>query len=160
MQIKDSYVIRLIERIGEHYRTNIANRYIRPALLQIPLEKQCWDMIETLTKKNEQYQYQGFDLDDLYRQIAAAARFVAMTRQDLIPGLRNRLGTASYTGQEKVFRDMAINNFASNLQLFVDMVNELYIKLVELDKIDSRGRMPLYKRMPELFEIGRLMVDS
>jgi hypothetical protein len=160
MQIRDAYIIRLIERIGEHYRTNIANRYIRPALLQIPLEKQCWDMLEVLTKKNEQYQYQGFDLDELYRQIAAAARFVALTRHDLIPGLRNRLGTVSYTGPDKVFRDMALNNFASNLQLFSDLVNELFVKLVELDKIDSKGHMPLYVRMPELSDIGRLLVGS
>jgi hypothetical protein len=160
MQIRDAYIIRLIERIGDHYRTNIANRYIRPVLLQIPLEKQSWDMIEVLTEKVEQYRYQGFHLDELYRQIAAAARFVSLTRQNVVPGLRSHSGTVSYTGPDKVLRDMALNNFASNLQLFADLVNELFIKLVELDKIDSRGHMPLYVQMPETSEIGQLLIGS
>jgi hypothetical protein len=162
MQVKDAYIERLIDRIGEHYRVNIANRYIRPALLQLPLEKQAWDLIEILTEKNDQYQYQyqGYHLDELYQQITAAARFVALTRHELLPGLRSRFGTASYSGSDKVLREMAFNNFASNLQLFADLVNELFIKLVELDKIDSRGHMPLYIQMPELSEIGQLLVGS
>jgi hypothetical protein len=157
MQIRDAQIIRLIERMGEHYRTNISNRFIRPALLQLPLDKQSWDFLDILTEKVEQYRYQGFALDDLYRQIAAAARFVAAARRELAPGLRNRLSGSS-SGPDKVLRDMAVNNFASNLQLFADLVNELYIKLVELDKIDAKGRRPLYLSMSELQDIGRMLV--
>jgi hypothetical protein len=159
MQVRDAQIIRLIERIGEHYRTNISNRYIRPALLQLPLEKQSLDLIEILTEKLEQYRYQGFHLDELYRQIAAAARFVALARRELVPTLRNRLG-GGHAGPDKVLRDMAVNNFGSNLQLFADLVNELYINLVELDKIDSKGHMPLYMQMPELGDIGRQLVGG
>jgi hypothetical protein len=150
----------LVEHISEHYRTNISNRYIRPALLQLPLDKQTWDLIEILTEKTEQFQYQGFHLDELYRQIAAAARFVAMVRRDLVPGLRNRSGFPDVTGPSKVLRDMAINNFASNLKVFADLVNELFVQLVELDKEDSKGHMPLYVQMPELKEVGRQLVGS
>jgi hypothetical protein len=157
MQVIDAQVIRLIERIGEHYRTNISNRFIRPALLQLPLDKQSWDLLDILTEKVEQYRYQGFNLDDLYRQIAAAARFVAATRRELVPGLRNRLSSGS-SGPDKVLRDMAVNNFASNLQLFADLVNELYVNLVEQDKISAKGRRPLYLSMPELQDIGRMLV--
>jgi hypothetical protein len=157
MQIRDAQIIRLIERIGEHYRTNISNRFIRPALLQLPLDKQSWDLLDILTEKIEQYRYQGFALDDLYRQIAASARFVATARRELAPGLRNRLSGGS-SGPDRVLRDMAVNNFSSNLQLFADLVNELYVKLVELDKIDAKGRRPLYLSMPELQDIGRMLV--
>jgi hypothetical protein len=160
MQIRDAEIIRLIERIGEHYRTNISNRYIRPALLQLPLEKQAWDLIEILTEKIEQYRYQGFHLDELYRQIAAAARFVALTRREMVPTLRNRLGSGGGAGPDKVLRDMAVNNFGSNLKVFADLVNELYIKLVELDKADAKGHRPLYLQIPELSDIGRLLVGG
>jgi hypothetical protein len=158
MQIREPEIVRLIEQIGAHYKDNISNRFIRPALLQLPLEKQSWDLIEVLTEKIEQYRYQGFHLDDLYRQIAAAARFVALTRKELVPGLRNRLGSGNAASSEKVLRDMAVNNFASNLQLFADLVNELFIKLVELDKKDSKGHMPLYSQLPEMQDIGRMLV--
>ena len=159
MQIRDAQIVRLIERIGEHYRTNISNRFIRPALLQLPLDKMTWDLIEILTEKIEQFRYQGFHLDELYRQIAAAARFVALTRRELVPGLRNRLGS-NQGSSDKVLRDMAVNNFGSNLQLLADLLNELYVKLVELDKLDSKGRRPLYMQIPELSDIGRQLVGQ
>ncbi|MDR1177224.1 MAG: hypothetical protein LBK64_00200 [Spirochaetaceae bacterium] len=158
MQIREPEIVRLIEQIGAHYKDNISNRFIRPALLQLPLEKQSWDLIEILTEKIEQYRYQGFHLDELYRQIGAAARFVALARKELVPTLRNRLGSGTTASSEKVLRDMAVNNFASNLQLFADLVNELFIKLVELDKKDSKGHRPLYAQLPELQDIGHMLV--
>jgi hypothetical protein len=148
-------VIRLLEQIGDHYRANVANSYIRPALLQLPLEPQDWTQIEMLTHK--QAQNLGFALDDLYRQISAAARFVSMVRRDLLPVLRNRLKDKE-SGPRKVFRDMAVNNFGSNLKIFADLLNELYLALAELDKQNSRGRAPLYLQMPELVDVGRMLV--
>jgi hypothetical protein len=128
-------------------------------LLQLPLEKQTWDLIETLTEKIEQYRYQGFHLDELYRQIVAAARFVSVTRRDLAPTLRNRLSGGA-AGPDRVLREMAVNNFGSNLQLFADLVNELYVCLVELDKIDAKGRRPLYMSVLELNDVGRLLIGN
>jgi hypothetical protein len=157
VQIRDAQIIRLVERIGEHYRTNISNRFIRPALLQLPLEKQSWDLMEILTEKIEQYRYQGFSLEELYQQIIAAARFVSITRRELAPSIRFRL-TGSSSGPDKVLRDMAVNNFASNLQVFADLVNELYVTLVEIDKAEAKGHRPIYLSVPDLQEIGRMLV--
>jgi len=155
--ITDPQIVRLVERISEHYRSNISNRFIRPALLQLPLEKQCWDLIEILTEKVEQFRYQGFHIDELYRQIIACARFVSLSRRELVPILRNRLSMGGM-GSDRVLQDMAINNFGSNLQLFADLVNELYVNLVEIDKNTAKGRRPLYMSIPELQEIGRLLI--
>ncbi len=160
MQVKDSEIVRLVERLGDHYRTNISNRYVRPALLHLPLENQAWDLIESLTEKSEQFRYQGFHLDELYQQIAAAARFVSLARRELVPTLRIRLGASRADTSDRVLRDMAINNFQSNLQLFADQLNELYVRLVDLDKLESKGRVPLYLQMPELQDIGRLLVGG
>ena len=159
MLIRDAQVVRLVERIGEHYRTNISNRFIRPTLLQLPLEKQTWDLIESLTEKIEQYRYQGFHLDELYRQVMAAARFVAVTRRDLVPTLRARL-SGGPAGPDRVLREMAVNNFGSNLQIFADLVNELYVCMVELDKAAAKGRRPYYMSVPELSDVGRLLIGN
>lgn len=157
MQVRDARIVRQVEQIGEHYRTNISNRFIRPALLQLPIDKMTWDQIEILTEKVEQFRYQGFHLDELYRQIAASARLVSICRRDLVPGLRNRLGN-NQSNFDRVLREMAVNNFGSNLQLFADMLNELYINLVDLDKQDSKGKKPIYLQIPELADIGRQLV--
>jgi hypothetical protein len=159
LQVKDAHIIRLIERLGEHYRSNISNRFIRPTLLTLPMEKQSWDLIETLTEKIEQYRYQGFHLDELYQQSIAAARFVSVSRRDLVPTLRNRLA-GNGPGPDKVLRDMAANNFASNLQLFADLLNELYVCLVEMDKTQAKGRRPLYASVPELSDVGRMLIGN
>ena len=156
--VRDAQVVRLIERIAEHYRTNISNRFIRPALLQLPLEKQTWDSIEALTERIEQYRYQGFHLDELYRQIIASARFVALARRDLVPNLRNRLGSGS--SPDRVLRDMAVNNFGSNLQVFADLTKELFLSLVELDKQDAKKGRPLYASFPELGEVDHQLTGG
>ena len=155
--VRDDHIVRIIERIGDHYRANISNRFIRPVLLQLPLDKQSWDLIEILTEKLEQYRYQGFHLDELYRQIVATSRFVSITRREMVPSLRFRF-TGTGTGPDKVLRDMAINNFSSNLQLLADLLNELYIGLVEIDRQKAKGRRPIYMSIPELQDIGRMLV--
>ena len=148
----------MVERIGEHYRANISNRFIRPALLHIPMEKQAWDLVESFTKV-EQYQDQGFHLQELYQQIIASAQFVAVVRRDVAPVIRNRVPASS--AQDKVFRDMAVNNFNSNIQLFAGMISELYVHLVELDKNNNaKGRSPLYISIPGLEGIDQLLTGN
>ena len=157
--IKDANIISLIERIGDHYRTNVSSRFIRPALLQLPLEKQVWDLVDMLTEKMELYRNQGFHLEELYQEIGAAARFVSLARRDLVPILRKRLSGGG-SGADKVLQDMAVNNFSSNLQVFAELVNELYTSLVELDKHNAKGHPPLYTTIPELKEIDHMLMGN
>ena len=156
-RVKDAQVMRLIEQIGDHYRTNISNRFLRPVLLQLQIDKGTWDQIELLTEKMELFHYQGFHLDELYRQIAACARFVEVARHGMVPALRNKLnGVPAST--DKILREMAASNFAANLQVFADLLNELYVSLVDLDTKDAGKNAPVYNQVPELYNIGRLLV--
>jgi hypothetical protein len=157
MQVHDASITRLIERIGEHYRTNISNRFIRPVLLQLPFDNQSWDLMEDLTEKPGT---QAIHLDELYREIVAAAHFVSVVRRELVPGLRNRINRNDPASPDKVLREMAVNNFASNLQVFADLVNELFVKLVAADKADAKGHAPLYTQMQDLSNVGRLLVGG
>ena len=157
-RIKDSQVILQIERLGEHYRTNISNRFLRPLLLQLQLDKDTWDQIELLTEKAEMFRYQGYHFDELYRQIYACARLVEAARTNIIPSLRYKLGTLP-TGPDKILREMAASNFGSNLQVFADMLNELFILLVSMDKnAVQKKQPPVYTTIPELGNVGRLLV--
>jgi hypothetical protein len=157
-RVKDAKIIGLIEQIGEHYRTNISNRFLRPLLLQLQLDKSTWDQIELLTEKLEIFRYQGFHFDELYQQIYACARFVEAARNNIIPSLRTKMGS-SHSGPDKILREMAANNFGSNLKVFADYLNELYVSLVEMDKTNaSKNRQPVYTQLPELSDVGRLLV--
>jgi hypothetical protein len=157
-RIKDPHIIRLLEQIGDHYKTNISNSFLRPVLLQIQIDKTTWDLIEVLTEKMDLYRYQGFHLDELYRQIAACARFIEVARNQNT--IKNKLHLVP-VGHNKILRDMAVSNFSSNLKVFSDLLNELYVNLVEMDKKDSgESKQPVYTQMPELYNIGRLLVGQ
>jgi hypothetical protein len=153
IQIRSHHVVRLVEQIGEYYRTNISNRYIHPALSELQLDKPAWALIEGMTDK-EQFHDEGFLLDDLYRQIAAMAQFIELARRDLTPNLRSLVSMSNSSGPERVIRDMAVNNFSSNLKVFAALINDLYSHLKEMDIAETGERPPLYLRMPELKDVG------
>jgi len=136
--------VRLIKQLVDHYRSNISNRFIRPALLQLPFDEILWGQIESLTERFDQLSYQGFNIEDLYRQISALTKFVFAVRQEIAPTLRYRLGNNYIDKTDKLYRDMAINNFPANLQVFAGLIFELYNKLVEIDTADAKGKRPIY----------------
>lgn len=164
MQTKDEEIFNLIDTIGQHYRTNIGNRYVRNAFSILPLDAKEWSLIESVTEKAEYYRFQGYHLDELYDRVLALARFIYHARRELQPQLRARLSTYSSgpgpLGNDRILRDMAVNNFSSNLSIFADLVNKLYSRAVEVDTELARGKMPVYKSMRALDEIGTYLVPS
>jgi len=160
-QITDESVVRLIKQLVDHYHTNISNRFIRPVLLQIQFDDMLWAQIESLTERFDQLGYQGYHIDDLYRQIGALAKFVYAVRREIAPTLRYRIGNNFSDKTDKVLRDMAIHNFSSNLQVFAGLIYELYNKLVELDTAATKkGKRPIYKQYAELDDIEDKLMNT
>jgi len=152
-QITDDSVTRLIKQLADHYRTHISNRFIRPALLQLPFDDILWGQIESITEKNNQLGYQGYYIDDLYRQIAALVKFVDAVRREIAPTIRYRIRTTYSDTTDKALRDMTIHNFSANLQVFAGLIYELYNKVTELDMEASKGKRPVYKQYTDLEDI-------
>jgi hypothetical protein len=161
MQVKNPELFSLIETIAQHYQTNISNRFTRRALSTMTLDAGSWGLIEQLTEKVENYRYQGYHLDELYVQILALARFIYQARRQVAPNLRfiATSGRERISESDRVFRDMAVNNFGSNLKILADYVNDLYLKAVDLDKEASGGKPASFSKIPELKELGRYLVE-
>ncbi len=157
MQIKSPEVYSMIEAIGHHFKNNISNRFTRGALSLLVLDNATWNQIEELTEKTDNYRYQGYHLDELYGLILAMARFISAARKQVAQTIRYA-NVDRLTNQDKVLRDMVVNNFGSNLNILADSLNKLYIKIVDIDKENSAGRPPTYTRFPELNELGRYLV--
>jgi hypothetical protein len=163
MQVKNPEIFSVIESIGDHYRTNISNRFTRRALSAMTLDPGTWNLIEELTEKAENYRYQGYHLDELYSQILATARFVYQAKRQILPNLRYLASSSSAGGRmtetDTVLREMAVNNFGPNLKILADKLNELYVKVAALDK-ESAGQKPaVYTTITELREIGRYLIE-
>jgi hypothetical protein len=159
MQIKNPEIFAIVEAIGEHFRTNISNRFTRRGISSMILDPGTWNQIEELTEKIENYRYQGYHFDEIYSMILAMARFTFHARRDLLPNIRVLAGGGSSSGSDNVFRDMAIANFGPNLKILSDKVNELYIKVVALDKENAGAKGAVYSQIPELKELGRYLVE-
>jgi len=159
MPIKNAQILSIIERIGEHYKQNIANRYLRKAFANLSLDKGAWEKIEKLTEAAEYDKIQGFSYAELYDGIYNLAVFIRKVRNDVAPNLRGMLSSQRPSGNEKLLMDMAVSNFSANLGILADMVNELYMKVIELDRAEAKGRAPLYTKMPELNNIGKLLIQ-
>lgn len=161
MQIKHPEIYSIIESIGLHYRNNIANRYTRPVLALLPLENAHWSQIEELTEKTTHYRYQGYHLDELYPMIIAMGKFILLARKQGLMMFKqsSSLADSKLSSQDKILRDMALNNFPSNLNVLADSVNKLYIKTVEIDKENAGLKPPIYSRYPELAELGRYLIE-
>jgi hypothetical protein len=128
----------------------------------ISLDQRTWNLLESVTEKSNYYMLQGYHFDELYDRILALAEFVYHARRELAPQLRMMLssttGAALPSGNERILRDMAVNNFASNLSILADLVNKLYTRVVGLDVEAHRHAVPAYKSVKGLNEIGQYLV--
>ena len=164
MPIKDTKIFATLDKIGEHYNKNISNRYLRNALLHMTLSSSTWDLIESVTQQSEYHRLQGYHFDELYERILAFARFVYHARREILPNLRSILRSAdepsanSLQGNNRIIRDMVVNNFNSNLSLLSDLINELYVRTVELDNENADENGPVHRKIPELKELGRYLI--
>jgi hypothetical protein len=169
--IKDPDVFKIVERISAHYQKNIANRFVRKALMVLDLQPSEWERLEGLTEGLEYHRAQGYQFDEIYEMILAAGHFLYEARQRILPNLRGMVsattGGDTLSGrrlpsgdQERVLRDMAMQTFPVNLGVLNDLVNELYMKTTELDRAAAGKRRPVFERIPELKELGRYLVSS
>jgi hypothetical protein len=161
-QIKDNETLTLIERIADHFNNNLYNRYLRQAYTAMTLDQHAWTLIENLIDKSDYYKLQGYHYDELYDRVLALARFVYHSRREIQPHLRSILqragGPSGGSPNERILREMAVNNFASNLNLLSDLTNKLFSRVAELDEEDHKNDRPVYRRIPEVQEIGRYLV--
>jgi len=163
--IKNQDIVKLVEKSTLHYTNNIYNRHIRKAFMTMQMSRGAWETLERFIDKSDYYKIQGYQFQEIYEYIHAAATFVYHSRREVLPNLKNLLSGGSETmlsrqrgGSDLILRKMAIDNFGANLSIFADIINELYIKTVALDKEEHQGRRAVYERIDELKEIGQLLI--
>jgi hypothetical protein len=167
MLVKDTDIANIIAKINEHFKNNITNRFLRKALLVMEVPQSIWDRLDGLQEKVAYGKVDGYQLQELYEIIISAATFIHKAKKDILPRLKSlvagNVGLAK-DGKEpesdKILREMAISNFSSNLGIFADMVNELYVKSIALDKEANKNKHCIFEKIPELKQIGQYLVDG
>ncbi|MFO8063671.1 MAG: hypothetical protein R6V29_03460 [Spirochaetia bacterium] len=164
MPVKDNETLTLIERIGDHFNANLYNRYLRQAYGSMTLDQHSWSIVENLMDKSNYYELQGYHYDELYDRVLALARFVYHARREIQPHLRSILqragGAPGGDPNERILRQMAVNNFASNVNVLSDLTNRLFSRVAELDAEEHKNDRPVYQRIPEVQELGKYLVPK
>ncbi|MBN2535192.1 MAG: hypothetical protein JXB88_20085 [Spirochaetales bacterium] len=167
--IKDGEIIKLIDKINDHFKKNITNRFLRKALLVMEIEQAIWDILDGLADKAVYGKLEGYKFHELYEVVIAAAKFIHHANKEIKPRLKAILSSGSSSvlsrsgpesDRDKVLKEMAISNFGSNLSIFADIINELYLKTVDLDKKMHPNAKCEYERNPELQKIGQYLVET
>ena len=157
MIVKDEGILGMILKVADQYNLNISTRFLRPFLVGILAEEDLSRVISTMTEQTDSVIAQGVHLDELYQQILGMSRFIYLVRVNVIPNIRNLAGSSGHD-TNKIYRDMALNNFGANVNVLADLVNELYQRSVEFDKIHSPKGHLVFKDIGGLSEIGRYLV--
>jgi len=153
--IRENGIINLIERAGYYYHLHIANRVLRPLILQIYLENKTWNDIETFTEKVELYRHSGFRLDDLYRQIAACARLISAIRNG-IPSIKAKV-RANSSSSERIYMEMTVNNLPNNVKAFADQLYAIYMLLIDIDKKNAGSKALVYTQIQGMSDVSYIL---
>lgn len=157
MIIKDAGITSQLLAIADHYNSNISTRFIRPLLTGILSEDEISRPLTALSEQSETYSLQGIHLDELYQQIVALSRFVFRVRTDILPNLRTLAGHSQQNDANKIYRDMALNNFGANIQILAELSYDLFGKTVDYDKSFGEKGRPVYRELPALQEVPRYL---
>ena len=159
MMVKDSEITELMLQIADQYNNNISTRFLRPYIVGIFADDELSRRIAEFTETPESVIVQGIHLDELYRQVHAMARFVFLARTDILPNLRNLGPPSNSRDANKVYRDMALNNFGANLrQLGENLKQLLRIAKSKDDQLSGKSR-PVYRDFPALSEVDRYLAE-
>lgn len=159
MLINDGTITNQILKVADQYNNNISTRFLRPYFTAILAEGDLAREISDLTEQTDSVVSQGVHIDELYGQILAMARFIYLVRTSVLPNIRNMAGSSG-NDANKIYRDMAVNNFGANISVLADLVNELYMMVVEFDKRMSPKGRTVASEMAGLSEIGRYLVTK
>ena len=169
MPIKDGEIIKLIDKTNDHFKKNITNRFLRKALLLMEIPQAIWDILDGFSDKAVYGKLEGFKYHEIYDFIVSAATFIHHAKKEVQPRLKTILSSGSSSvlskqglesDRDKVLKEMAISNFGSNLSIFADLVNELYLITEALDKKMHPNTKRMYEKNPDLQKVGQYLVDS
>jgi len=157
--VKDARISELILRLSDHYNTNISTRFLRPYIAGIFANDELARRIADLTEQPESVISQGIHLDELYPELHAMARFIFLVRSEILPNIRNLGPSASGHDSNKVYRDMALNNFAANVRVLAECVRDLLVVVRSRDEADNGKAKAVWRNFPNLSEIDRYLAQ-
>jgi hypothetical protein len=159
MKFKDEQVKGIIGDLGHQYHLFVSNQFINYYLMDAKISKSDWVDVEDLINSNKYYEAEGYDLEKLYEEILAFARFLTKIKGEVLP--RIRLETESrlrrLAADNQILYRMTMDNAPGNVKVFFDLVSSLYIHLKRLDKEKNGEGKALFNKIVYIKEVEKLL---
>lgn len=157
MLIKDKKVFEMIEKVKNHYELLTNNKFIRIRLFNSSIPKNDWMDIEDLLGSKKYYEAEGYSLEKLYDQLKAFIPFMKAVKTEVEPTMKkeSELQIRKLPPDDVILFKMTINNLSSNLQVFYDLIKDLYLAIKKLDERVNGVNNTIYRRMPHYFELEK-----
>ena len=159
MIIKNKDIYDLIERLHEHYNIFFSNQFIKYYLLDSRIPKSIWINIEDLMNATKEHHAVGYELEKLYEQILSFASFLQTIKKEVLPRMMseaqrrmNKMATDS-----RILFKMTLDNAPGNLQIFDDLISELFIAVRAMDTEKNGKEHALYTKLPYMKNIEEIL---
>jgi hypothetical protein len=159
MKFKDEKVKAVIDELIHHYHLFVSNQFINYYLMDAKISKSDWVDVEDLVNSNKYYEAEGYDLEKMYEDVLAFARFLTKIREEVLPRIKaeaeGRL--RKLTADNQILYKMTLDNAPGNVKLFFDLVSTLYVHLKRADKEKNGEGKALYRKVGFVKEIEALL---
>lgn len=155
-------ITELIERLHEHYNVFFSNHFVKYYLLDSKIPKSVWVSIEDLMNSTKDSKVSGYELEALYEQIMSFASFLQTIQKEVVPRMMNEAQRrmTKMAADSKILFKMTLDNAPGNMEIFHDLITELFMAVREADTLKNGEEKTLYKKLPYIKEIEQTLQMS
>jgi hypothetical protein len=159
MKFKDESVKEIIANLVHQYNLFVSNQFINYYLMDAKISKSDWVDVEDLINANKYYEAEGYDLEKLYEEILAFARFLTKIKEEVLPRIKaeTEIRLRKLTADNQILYKMTMNNAPGNVKVFFDLVSSLYVRLKKIDREKNGEGKALYSKIVYVKEIEKLL---
>jgi len=147
MKFKDKVIHNIIEKLYNQYHIFTDNQFINYYMLEAKIPKNDLMDIEDLINSNKYYEAEGYDLNKLYEQILSFTFFLSEIKNEILPKIINEsvVRRNKMSPDNKILYKMTLDNIPANLNMFYNLIIELFNNIKKIDeKINEKDDI-LYK---------------
>jgi len=161
MIVKDGEITNSIRKLKKIYLIIIGNNLLKKRLYDAVVTRDTWVNIEDLLGITKTVQTNEYELERLYLQIISLLSFfhtfkdkVAISLKSVGEGTINRM-----EANKKILFKMTLGALDYNIGSLADLIGDLFYTVTQADKLLNGEEKALYKRYPQLKDLGKSLTE-
>ncbi|HBD94426.1 MAG: hypothetical protein A2015_09120 [Spirochaetes bacterium GWF1_31_7] len=143
-----------INQLRHHYNSFINNKYVKGIMMKLDIPHTIHRDMDYILLSEIVYIDSKGSLTDIYTGVKAVIFLIKDIELKVIPNIQGYAdaGKNSYNANESILFQMAIKNFAMNVETFTNILEELYTMLIDYDN-EHFPKSEVYKSVRDFADI-------